>query len=125
MNRITFSFEILVSIIAAAILQTCQIMPLTQCEKPTLDPPGGSGPQGGKITVIITTKTIGAYLSWTDDNSIPSPTHGNIIKAPSGPAPTVYGRTLRAIAFKTGLDNSPIAVGDYASTRANRSQRNQ
>src|SRR5262245_24951238 len=118
MNRITFSFEILVAIIAAAILQACQTMPLTQCATPTLDPSGGSGQ--GPITVAIKTTTIGAYLSWTDDNTPPSQSHGNIIHASSGPAPTVYGRTLKAIAFKAGLSNSPEAIGIYSSTRPRR-----
>ena|ERR1043166_7899804 len=117
MNRITFSYEILVAIIAAAILQACQTTPLTQCAMPTLDPPGGSGPEGGRITVVITTKTVGASLSWTDDNTQPSQSHGHIIQASSGPAPTVFGRTLRAIAFKMGLSDSPTAVGIYSATR--------
>src|SRR5262245_36500651 len=117
MNRMAFSFEILVAIIAAAILQACPSLPLTQCEKPTLDPAGGSGPAGQQISVKIKTTTIGASLSWTDDNTPPSQSHGHIIQASSGDALTVYGRTLRAIAFKTGFGNSPEAVGVYTSTR--------
>jgi hypothetical protein len=120
MNRITFSYEILVAIIAAAILQACQTTPLTQCAMPTLDPSSGSGPAGQQIRVTIKTSTIGAYLSWTDDNTPPSQSHGHIIQASSGDALTVYGRTLRAIAFKAGLGNSPEAVGIYSSTRRRR-----
>jgi hypothetical protein len=122
MNKITLSFEILATIIAVALLQACggvAVTPGTQCAMPTLAPPSKSGPAGNPITVAITTATKGAYLHWTDDGSEPggSSGKGNLIKASSGPAPTVFGRTLKAIAFKAGLGDSPIAVGHYTSAR--------
>lgn len=128
MNRNTLSFDTLAAIIACAILQACACTavrqaapaPATQCAKPTLYPPSASGPAGASITVTITTATNGAYLRWTDDGTPPtggSSGHGHVIKASSGPAPTVYGRTLRAIGFKSGFSDSPVAVGSYNSTR--------
>jgi hypothetical protein len=118
----TFSFEIVAAITAVAILQACAGMTTaakSQCKKPTLFPASASGSGGTPITVRIKTETTGAYLRWTDDGSKPVggfPGHGKLIKASSGPAPTVFGRTLKALAFKIGLDDSPIASGDYIST---------
>jgi hypothetical protein len=86
----------------------------TQCATPTLTPPNGSGHNGDQITVLIQTTTLGASLSWTDDGSTPTPTHGNIIPGPKGYVITVFGRTLRAMAFKTGLTNSGVVEGTYS-----------
>lgn len=122
MKKITLSFELLAAIIAIAVLQSCAATTTTaksQCKKPTLHPPGASGQAHTPITVMIRTETVGAYLRWTDDGSPPVggfPGHGKLIKASSGPAPTVFGRTLKALAFKIGMDDSPIAAGVYSST---------
>ena len=115
MNKIIVSFAVLAALLAVTILQGCATTALTQCATPTLSPSGGSGPGGDRITVKITTATVGAYLRWTDDGSIPTPSHGTEIQAASGDAITVYGRTLRAIAYKAGLTDSPIAVGKYVA----------
>ncbi len=97
--------------VAVMILSACsQKMAVnTPSAKPTLTP------QAGPITVMIETSTQGAYLSWTDDGSQPSPNNGKIIQSRKGPAPTVFGRTLRAIAFIPGTTNtnSPTAQGSY------------
>jgi hypothetical protein len=117
MKKITRLLGVLAAIVAMAILDNCATTTLfTQCETPTLTPPNGSGPAGKKITVRIKTTTVGAYLRWTDNDTTPSsgPTgNGTEIQAASGDATTVYGRTLRAIAYKTGLKDSPVASGDY------------
>jgi len=100
--------------VALTILSACEKKAaLTQCATPTLTPPGGSGHNGDPIKVTIETSTLGASLSWTDDLSTPTPTHGTIIPTAKGVAPTVFGRTLKAMAFKTGLTDSPIAEGIY------------
>ena len=111
--------KILTSIICAGValtfLSACEKKGLdTQCAKPTLQPPDGSGHVNDQIKVTIETKTLGASLSWSDDLNVP-PTHTgpHIINGPKGDALTVYGRTLRAMAFKTGLTDSPIAQGTY------------
>ena len=104
--------------VALTILSACeQKAALTQCAKPTLTPPSGSGPAGQDIRVKIETSTQGASLSWTDDGTPPTPTGPHIISAPSGFIITVFGRTLKAIAFKPGLTDSPIAEGRYVATQ--------
>ena len=121
MKKITLSFNVLAAIIAVTILQACAstaVGPATQCATPTLTPPSATGPRGSTITVTIATTTTGAYLRYTDDGSTPtggSSGHGKLIAAQSGPVPVVFGRTLKleAIAFKPGLTDSSIAVGNY------------
>ena len=112
--------KILTSIICAGIaltfLSACEKKEaVTQCATPTLDPSSKTGPAGQDIKVTIETKTLGASLSWTDDLSTPTPTHGNIIPASKGVAPTVFGRTLKAMGFKAGLTDSAIAEGVYSA----------
>src|SRR5438874_12549725 len=112
--------KILTSIICAGvaltILSACEKNGVdTQCATPTLDPSSKTGPRGQDIRVTIETKTLGASLSWTDDLSTPTPTHGNIIPASKGVAPTVFGRTLKAMGFKTGLTNSGVVTGTYTA----------
>jgi hypothetical protein len=129
MKKITLSFNVLAAIVAVTILQACANTtggPATQCAQPTLTPPGASAaPPGSTIPVTIRTATTGAYLRYTLDGSIPtcgSSGHGTTIPAESGtvpvPIPTVFGRTLKlqAIACKTGLTDSPIAVGYYTAS---------
>ena len=89
-----------------------------QCAKPTLTPPGYSG-TGRNATVTIKTATAGAYLRYTLDGSTPTggPSgHGTLIAAASGKVSFSFdarGKTLKAIAYKAGLVNSLIAVGNY------------
>jgi hypothetical protein len=92
---------------------------MAQCAKPTLTPPGASGPVHN-VTVTITTATTGAYLRYTLDGSTPTggPSgHGTQIAKASGKVgvPTSPGgRTLKAIAYKAGWVDSSIAAGTYA-----------
>ena len=113
--------KILTSIICAGIaltfLSACEKKEaVTQCATPTLDPSSGSGHNGDPIKVTIETITLGASLSWSDDPSQP-PTHTgpHIIPASKGVAPTVFGRTLKAMGFKTGLTNSGVVTGTYTA----------
>jgi hypothetical protein len=105
--------------VALTILSACEKKEaVTQCAIPTLDPSTKTGPAGQDIRVTIETTTPGASLSWSDDPSKP-PTHTgpHIIPASKGVAPTVFGRTLKAMAFKTGLTDSPIAEGVYPANQ--------
>jgi hypothetical protein len=123
MKKTTFSFNVLAMIIVATILQACaHTAVLTQCvcKTPTVTPSSGSGPAGSTIRVTLATETPGAYLCYTLDGTIPtdgSSPHGTVIKAQSGtvlvPIPTVFGRTLKAIAFKPECTDSAIASGYY------------
>jgi hypothetical protein len=114
-------FEVLVAIIAVTILQGCASTAgtaATQCAKPTLTPPGSSGPVH-TVMVTITTTTTGAYLRYTLDGSTPTggPSgHGTQIAKASGKvgvATSPAGKTLKAIAYKAGWVDSSIAVGTY------------
>ena len=116
MKKIALSFNVLAAIIAVTILQACAKTAIEQCATPTLTPPSKSGPSNAPITVMVATTTKGANLRWTDNNSTPTPSYGNLIKAESGPAPTVFGRTLRAIAFEPGFSPSSVAVGEYPAS---------
>src|SRR4029453_1806685 len=102
--------------VALTILSACEKKEaLTQCATPTLIPSSKTGPAGQDIKVTIETKTLGASLSWADDpTQPPTPTGPHIIAASKGDALTVFGRTLRAMAFKTGLSNSNTVTGTYA-----------
>jgi hypothetical protein len=91
---------------------------MAQCAKPTLTPPGVSGPVHS-VTVTIKTATTGAYLRYTLDGSTPtggSSGNGTQIAAASGKVSFTVGsreKTLKAIAYKPGLADSPIAEGIY------------
>ena len=110
-------FEVLTAILAVMILQACAVTTTTtQCAKPTLTPPGVSGPVHS-VTVRITTATTGAYLRYTLDRITPTggPSgHGTKIAAASGNVTFSIGhKTLKAIAYKAGWTDSLVAVGDY------------
>jgi len=86
---------------------------MAQCAKPTLTPPGVSGPVHS-VTVTIATATTGAYLRYTLDGSTPTGDHGTKIAAASGQVTFPIGhKTLKAIAYKAGWTTSLIAVGEY------------
>jgi hypothetical protein len=121
MKKITLLFKVLAAIIAVTILQACaatttSTSTTTQCAKPTLTPPGVSGPVHS-VTVTINTATTGAYLRYTIDGSTPTggPSgHGTRIAAASGKVTFSIGhKRLRAIAYKAGWVDSLIAVGNY------------
>ncbi len=118
MQRISLSLEVLAAIIAVTTLQACAGTGGTRCAKPTLTPPGARGPVN-TVKVTITTATKRAYLRYTLDGSTPTggPSgHGTRIKAASGKVTFRFGRrgrTLKAIAYKTGWVDSLIGVGNY------------
>jgi hypothetical protein len=122
MKKTTLSFNVLAAIITVTILQACAsiVGGLMQCKTPTLDPQTAAAP----VRVTITTETPGAYLRYTLNGSIPtcgSSGHGTTIPGQTGtvwvPTPTVFGRTLNAIACKAGLTDSPIASGYYTTSK--------
>jgi uncharacterized protein (DUF1800 family) len=79
--------------------------------RPAFNPPPGS--YFGAQTIELVTSTPGATIRYTTDGSAPSPTAGTVY---SGPVSLTSTATLRAIAYKSGLGNSPVAQGDYAIT---------
>ena len=121
MERITLWIGALVAIITMTIVQGCVGTggtPVTQCAKPTLTPSDATSATMS-VTVRIATKTPGAYLRYTLDGSMPtsgSSGNGTQIEAASGKVLLTVGpreKTLKAIAYKTGLAESPVAEGTY------------
>jgi len=115
------AFAGLAVIIAMTILQGCVGTARTagtQCAKPTLIPLDATHATM-TVTVRIATNTAGAYLRYTPDGSTPtggSSGNGMQIAAASGKVSFTVGsreRTLKAIAYKPGLADSPIAEGIY------------
>jgi len=111
----------LAAIIAITILQSCAGTAgtaTTQCAKPALIAPDATSATL-YVRVRITTKTAGAYLRYTLDGSTPTggrEGNGTQIEAASGNIEFMVGareKTLKAIAYKPGLADSPVAEGIY------------
>jgi hypothetical protein len=123
MEKIAFSLAALAAIIAmtacASTANTASTA-ATQCARPTLTPPD-AGNTITSVTVTIATATKDAYLRYTLDGSTPTsgPTgNGTEITASKGTVLVEFGvspegTTLKAIAYKEGLADSLIAVGNY------------
>src|SRR5215469_542953 len=121
MERPILSFAALAVIIIITILQGCVWTAgnaVTQCAKPTLIPSDATAATL-YVMVRITTRTEGAYLRYTLDGSTPTggPSgNGTQIEAASGKIELAIGaqeKTLRAIAYKEGLADSPVAEATY------------
>jgi RHS repeat-associated protein len=69
------------------------------------------------FNVTVSTTTSGAQIRWTIDGTPPTPTNGNLINASSGVASFTVGsdqtKTLKAMAYKTGMANSNIKSADF------------
>jgi hypothetical protein len=121
MEKTMLSFAAPAAIIAITACLSTSNIPGMQCEKPTLTPPDASHAITF-LTVTITTTTKGAYLRYTLDGSTPtggSSGRGTEIPASSGTVSVEFGlgangTTLKTIAYKAGLADSLIAVGNYA-----------
>ena len=82
--------------------------PETLVATPTFSPAPGTYTTAQ--TVTITTATAGATIHYTTDNTNPSTTAGNTYSAGFSVGATT---TVKAIAFKTGMTNSPIVSALY------------
>jgi hypothetical protein len=121
MEKTILLFAALAAIIIMAILQGCAGTAGkagTQCARPTLIPSDATSATL-YVTVRITTRTAGAYLRYTLDGSIPTggpAGNGTQIAAASGKIEFTVGpreKTLKAIAYKEGLADSPVAEATY------------
>lgn len=84
----------------------------TTVAPPAFNPPPGS--YSGEQAVELVTSTPGAQIRYTTDGSEPSPSNGALYAGPV----TLTGTTdLRAIAYKSGLADSPVSRGIYAIAR--------
>jgi len=61
-------------------------------------------------TVTITSATSGASIRYTTDGSTPNETHGILY---SGPVSIGGTTTINAIAYETGVTDSPVATASY------------
>jgi hypothetical protein len=122
MEKITLWFAALTAIIAMMVTPGClgtAGTAATRCAKPTLTPSDATAATTS-VTVKIATRTPGAYLRYTLDGSIPTagPSgNGEEIQAASGKISIPVGwheKTLRAIAYKSGLADSEIAEANYS-----------
>ena len=81
---------------------------LAQAAEPTFSPVAGS--YSFAHAVMISTTTSGSTIRYTTDGSTPTETYGTIY---TGPVGIKSSSTLQAIAYKSGLLESPVASGDY------------
>lgn len=80
---------------------------LAQVAEPTFSP--GAGTYSSGQTVTINCSTAGATIRYTTDGSTPSQSNGTI-----GSSVTINSScTLKAIAYKSGMSDSPVLSGDY------------
>jgi len=84
----------------------------TTAARPAFNPPPGS--YIGQRTVGIVTSTPGAQIRYTTDGSTPTPAHGTLY---AGPLTLTGDTTLKAVAYKSGLANSPVSQGFYDIVR--------
>ena len=118
MEKLSLSVAAPAAIIAATILQACVSTAGTQCAKPMLAPSDATRATTS-VTVKIVTATAGAYLRYTLDGSTPtggSSGNGKEIAALRGRVSFTVGpleKTLKVIAYKSGLADSPIAEATY------------
>ena len=123
MKKITLSVAALAAIMVMTIPQGCvgtAGTAGTQCAKPTLTP-SYARHAITSVIVKIATATKGAYLRYTLDGSTPtggSSGNGTQIPAARGEVTVTFepgpkGTTLKAIACKEGLADSPVTVGNY------------
>jgi hypothetical protein len=80
-----------------------------QVPAPTFNPAPGT--YSSAQSVAITSATTGALIRYTTDGSTPTSSTGTLYSAP---VPVNSTMTLKAVAFKTGMDDSSIAGGTYA-----------
>jgi uncharacterized repeat protein (TIGR03803 family) len=82
----------------------------SQAAAPVFFPVAGVYPSGSKQNVTIVSATPGASIRYTTDGSTPTATNGTLY---SGPVSISANATLTAIAYKSGLSDSPVNSGGY------------
>jgi RHS repeat-associated protein len=91
--------------------------PPPQVATPSFSPAGGNIYPNSSVTVTISTTTSGAQIRYTLDGTTPTSTYGTLINGSSGQtssfSPGTTGKTLNAIAFKSGMTDSDVNSADY------------
>ncbi len=80
---------------------------------PTFSP--GSGTYTTARTIALTTATSGASINYTTDGTTPSDTVGALY---TGPFKISTTTTVNAIAYASGMDNSPVSTATYVIVTA-------
>jgi hypothetical protein len=83
-------------------------IPAPDVEAPTFNPPAGV--YNEPKLVSISTATTGASIRYTTDGSEPSQTHGTLY---TGPINVDSSLTIKAIAYKAGMNPSQVVSGTY------------
>jgi RHS repeat-associated protein len=87
--------------------------PSQQVEAPVFNPSGGPY-SGTSVAVGVFTATSGAQIRWTNDNIDPTTTYGTLVGQSGGANGSgQYSITLKAIAFKSGMNPSDVTVAEY------------
>ena len=81
---------------------------LPRVAAPTFSPPAGT--YSGTQSVTISSATSGASIRYTTDGSSPTSTSGTLY---AGPVSVPSTTTLRAIAYKSGMDDSAVSSAAY------------
>jgi RHS repeat-associated protein len=85
--------------------------------EPTFNPDSENTYPSTSVSVTISTATTGAQIRYTLDGSTPSSTNGTLINGSTGQTSsfntTSQGKTLNAIAFKSGYTDSAIKDANY------------
>jgi uncharacterized protein (DUF1800 family) len=84
----------------------------TRTAPPAFNPPPGS--YLGEQLVDLVSSTAGATIRYTTDGSTPTSSQGTVY---TGPISLTGTTTLKAIAYKSGLTDSPVSQGTYTITR--------
>ena len=84
----------------------------TRVAPPAFSPPPATYP--GEQTIDLVTSTPGATIRYTTNGTTPSRTTGTVYTAPITLTSTA---TLKAIAYKDGLSDSPVTQGQYTINR--------
>ena len=79
-----------------------------QCAAPAFSPVAGSYASAQSVT--ISTATGGATIRYTTDGSTPTETAGTLY---SSAVNIAVNTTLQAMAYKTGMADSPVTSGAY------------
>ncbi len=100
-----------IGLVAAMVLPVFAV--IAKVATPTFNPSGGLFCKH-LVSVRISSTTSGASIRYTTDGSTPTSTHGTALANGAtvsvNPSPT---RTLKAIAFKSGMTNSDVRSGAY------------
>lgn len=84
------------------------LTPPTQVRAPIFAAPAGTYAETQAVT--LSSATAGATIRYTTDGSTPTDTHGTIY---TGPITVSATGTVKAVAYKTGLATSNVAVATY------------